>query len=50
MLSVRCRFSSSATFLDACDLVFHNVSHDYPGLVYLTDRFISYEVRYGVTL
>ena len=43
----RYRFSSPATSLPAADLVFWKVSHGCRGPVCLTDRFISYNVRFA---
>ena len=44
------RFSSPATSLPAADLVFWKVSHGCRGPVCLTDRFISYNVRFATML
>ena len=45
-----CRFSPSVTFPTAIYLVIWRLSHGRRVLVCLTDRFISYNVRYAVTL
>jgi len=44
------RFSSPATSLPAADLVFWKLSHGCRGPVCLTDRFISYSVRFATML
>ena len=46
----RCRFSSSVTFQADADLRFHKVSHGCRGPICLTERFITYDVCYAVTL
>jgi hypothetical protein len=43
-----CRFSPSVTFQAAADLGFYKVSHGCCDPICLTERFISYDVRYAV--
>ena len=45
-----CRFSPSMTSMVQADLAVCTPSHDHLRPVCLTERFISYEMRYAATL